>query len=278
MAKRAKKPDEKPEAIWLTSYADLVTAMFALFVILFALSDINEERFANFAMAASGRDPLTPLDFGSDGINNLLGSGLFDLPMFDFAIFVDPGAGDGQYDNEGNQIIEVGPGGHVTMEMAADVLETYFMDSPFWEQVDVRQIGDNEILISFYDNMFFNSGSAAILPPTFPVLDIVFEAFMSLLAEHPNLEIRIEGHTDNVPINTVQFPSNWELSGARAVNIARHLVNLGTPSYRTSFQGFGEYRPVGDNTTEAGRQLNRRVEIRIFDAIALLNSTTIGGE
>lgn len=263
MAKKQKKPEEKTLPTWLASYADLFTVLFAMFVLLYALSDVDEERFAQFAMVASGRSPLTPLDFGSDGINNLLGSGLMDLPMFDFAVFTDPSGQPGDDGNQNNQ------NNQNAIEIAADILQTYFADSAFAERVEVLQISDSEILLSFYDNMFFNSGSASILPPTFPVLDIVFEAFIHLLETNPNIEIRIEGHTDNVPINTAQFPSNWQLSQARAMNILQHLLGLGIPGASASAIGFGEYRPIASNETAQGRQMNRRVEIRIFDTLEI---------
>ena len=105
--------------------------------------------------------------------------------------------------------------------------------------------------------VLFNSGDDALNQSVFPVLDGIIE-----IARRNDLEIQIEGHTDNVPINTNKFPSNWELSTMRAVNILRYLQKNGEiPSSRLIAVGFAEHQPIADNKTSEGRQKNRRIEI-----------------
>lgn len=105
--------------------------------------------------------------------------------------------------------------------------------------------------------VLFGSGDASLNPAVIPVLDGIIG-----IAKSGNLAIQVEGHTDNVPIETVQFPSNWELSTLRAVNILRYLQRSGDiPHDRLAAVGFGEYQPIASNETPEGRQKNRRIEI-----------------
>jgi len=104
--------------------------------------------------------------------------------------------------------------------------------------------------------LLFASGKANIDPQAFPLLDHIARAL-----QHSSLFVTVEGHTDTTPINTVEFPSNWELSTMRAVNVIRYLHNRGVAIDRLSAVGFGEFRPIADNGTEEGRRKNRRIEI-----------------
>jgi flagellar motor protein MotB len=124
------------------------------------------------------------------------------------------------------------------------------------------QIGPRGLVISLKDTEFFDSGSASVRPDSMPLLDNIAQA----IDKYSN-SIRIEGHTDNVPIKTSQFPSNWELSTARATNIVHYLVKThGISPDRLSAVGYGEYRPIADNSTEEGRQKNRRVDIVVLSS------------
>jgi len=111
--------------------------------------------------------------------------------------------------------------------------------------------------ISFEDQVLFNFGRAAINPAGFVFLDKIADA----LDKMPHA-VRVEGHTDNVPIQTRRFPSNWELSVARAVNVVKYFAEVSNiDPKRLSAVGYGESRPVAPNDTRANRAKNRRVEI-----------------
>jgi chemotaxis protein MotB len=113
------------------------------------------------------------------------------------------------------------------------------------------------IRITIKSPVLFDSGKADLRANASPVL----EELVAILADSPNLVV-VEGHTDNVPINNEQFPSNWELSTARAISVARFLFeNGGFDPARFTVAGYGEYHPVRSNDTPEGRQENRRVEI-----------------
>jgi len=104
--------------------------------------------------------------------------------------------------------------------------------------------------------VLFASGDASLGEEVYPILDSIIE-----IAKRERLSIQVEGHTDNIPIHTAKFPSNWELSTMRAVNILRYLLQNGIPPGRLSAIGFAEYRPAANIDTPEGRQKNRRIEI-----------------
>jgi chemotaxis protein MotB len=104
--------------------------------------------------------------------------------------------------------------------------------------------------------VLFGSGESSLDKGVYHILDGIIE-----IAKRDRLSIQVEGHTDNVPIHTAKFPSNWELSTMRAVNILRYLQSNGIPSGRLMAIGFAEYRPLASNETPGGRQVNRRIDI-----------------
>ena len=113
------------------------------------------------------------------------------------------------------------------------------------------------LTISLQDAGFFDSGSAAIRPQALPVLDRIASTL-------PTMRLRVEGHTDNVPIANTQFASNWELSSARASSIARLLLRYpNVHPVQLSVAGYAEFHPIADNATPEGRARNRRVDLVI---------------
>jgi chemotaxis protein MotB len=106
------------------------------------------------------------------------------------------------------------------------------------------------------DPVLFASGEAILGEEVYPLLDSIIR-----IAERDRLAIQVEGHTDDVPIHTQKYPSNWELSTMRAVNILRYFQSNGIPATRLSAVGFAEHRPAAGNDTPEGRQKNRRIEI-----------------
>ncbi|MBI4522627.1 MAG: OmpA family protein [Deltaproteobacteria bacterium] len=120
------------------------------------------------------------------------------------------------------------------------------------------------LTISLKDTFPFASGKADLLPDLLPVLRKV----AAIAETHEDLSLEITGHTDDVPIATSEFPSNWELSAARASRVARSLAECGIDASRLVVQGYGSFRPLQLNTSETNRAANRRVEIRLFRAIA----------
>jgi chemotaxis protein MotB len=151
-------------------------------------------------------------------------------------------------------------------------LESYITKNKIQSQVQTKITKDGkkrELVISLLsDRPVYDSGSADLKPPTMKILDQVY----TQLKTREN-EVRVEGNTDNVPISNGQFPSNWELSSARATGVARYLVeDKGLQPKRISALGYGEYRPKFPNDTDAHRAGNRRVDVVILDTDAATNA------
>lgn len=123
-------------------------------------------------------------------------------------------------------------------------------------------MGADGLVVSLREAGFFDSGSAMIKPGA----EAAFSRVALILQEH-DCAVRVEGHTDTVPIHTSQFASNWELSTARATGLVKSLIeNHGVPAQRLSAAGYAEFHPVASNDSTQGRQLNRRVDIVILAA------------
>jgi chemotaxis protein MotB len=119
------------------------------------------------------------------------------------------------------------------------------------------EVTEEGVVIRLEESVLFDSGIADINPDAFPVLERLAE----IISDIPN-PVRIEGHTDNIPIHTRKFPSNWELSTARAINVIKYLANIkGIAPERLAGAGYGEVRPLVSNDTPENRAINRRVEV-----------------
>ncbi len=116
----------------------------------------------------------------------------------------------------------------------------------------------NHVIMTFPEQIMFDSGRSELKRSSQTVLQTVAD----FIDQHPGLLLEIQGHTDNRPIRTNRYPSNWELSADRATRVARALVALGVRPFRITAKGFGEYHPVASNKSEKGRLKNRRVEIQ----------------
>ncbi|MCP4572095.1 MAG: OmpA family protein [bacterium] len=136
-------------------------------------------------------------------------------------------------------------------------VEKAILDQELSEQVEVHLLDDG-VLFELPVPLLFPSGAADLKVEANPLLERLARMFRKFPGQ-----VEVQGHTDNVPIHSTRFPSNWELSAARAVAVARNFHGLGLPPERLSATGYGEFRPVADNGTAEGRAENRRVEIKL---------------
>ena len=129
-------------------------------------------------------------------------------------------------------------------------------------------IEQGRIVINLPNNVLFKSGSANLNPKGAEALAQI----ASVLGQFQDRRFQIEGHTDNNPINSIRFPSNWELSTSRALTVVHLLTDMNVDPENISAAGFGEFRPRADNETEEGRQLNRRIEIIMLPNLDILSN------
>jgi chemotaxis protein MotB len=219
---------------WLVSYADFITILLALFVVLFAASNADQQKAGRVAIAVKGA-------FRNLGVfaGNSTPSG---------AEASDPAV----------------PSSQSEMEYLKAKLQLQLASSI--ESGSVRVIQDfRGLTISLTETGFFAAGSAIVQPEAYPSVDQIAATLREV-----NNHIRVEGHTDNTPIHTAVYPSNWELSTDRAIHILQYLVfRSGISPRRLSAAGYAEYRPIAPNDTVDGRALNRRVDLVTLSSSAL---------
>jgi chemotaxis protein MotB len=249
---------------WMTTYSDLVTLLFAFFVLMFAISNVDQKKFSLMA-AAFSKEGLT-IDLFNE-ITHQYGDSI--LPFNDNPYTEPPGEivtpdksdtaapgteGDGNFSYLGE----------TSLETLYDTFSDYIETNELTHSITAEFQGENLLLTITDNDVWFTSGSADLTPRVREVSMRLGE----LLHENQNaddpFDIVVVGHTDNVPIHTLRFDSNWELSVARAVNFLRVLIDTsGLNPNNFSARGCGETMPVADNSTAEGRQQNRRVEVLV---------------
>lgn len=175
----------------------------------------------------------------------------------------------GDVDRKDRQIADLGERLNLALADRVSELERYRSEffgklrETLGQRDDVQVVGDRFVLAS---DVLFASGSAALEGASLHGLDTLASTVLEVAAGIPSdidWILRIDGHTDRVPINTAQFPSNWELSSARALAIVKHLVVQGVPAHRLSANGFGEFQPLDTANTAAAHARNRRIEVQL---------------
>jgi chemotaxis protein MotB len=258
-----KKPEEckagAPE--WMVTYGDLVTLLMCFFVLLFAFSEIDAQKFE--AVMQSFQGSAGVLEGGKSLSQDPL--------VFDASPEQDTTPE--TTDQEQLDIVEAMM--QEAKEQIEDALEEMFEGEEFEADVVIEFVGD-KLVIRLKNNVLFDSAKAEIKPDAIGILATLGEALQAEMFSES--EITIEGHTDDVPINTIQFPSNWELSAARATSVLNYFTTeFGFSQESMRIAGYAEFRPIDTNETADGRANNRRVEI-IVERINFLNLTEEEGE
>jgi chemotaxis protein MotB len=275
MAKRKRLEEHQNHEAWAIPYGDLVTLLLAFFVVMYAMSSVNEGKYRvlsdslneAFHGTPHSAQPLAEMGPHSQPleqlpltqVNRMIVGGLPSRHMVQAAEQAErtpavvegekpgPDSAGSLADANSNEL------GHV-----ADDVDAAMSSLIEAGQVHVHR-HENWVTVDISSDILFSSGAARLASPAVPVLQHLADS----LRRFPNA-IRVTGHTDNRPINTAAFPSNWELSTARAASVVHLFMDRGIAAQRMAVMGFGEYRPVDPNTTEVGRNANRRVEIMIM--------------
>lgn len=236
MSRRRNKKKGEEEHIseaWLLPYADLLTLLLALFIVLFAMSSVDAVKFQKLSKAFSG------VFYG--------GESAFELPS-------------PIIEGESEDISEEGGSEQEQLEAIRQKINLYIEERNLSDRLSTS-LTEEGLLVTIHDSVLFESGSAEVRIQDEKIAEEISEL---LVMDQPR-DIVISGHTDNVPISTSQFASNWELSVMRAVNFMKIMLeNERLDPLTFSAKGFGEFRPIADNETDKGKAENRRVEILIL--------------
>lgn len=247
MSRRKKKPEEHVNhERWLVSYADFITLLFAFFVVMYSISSVNEGKYRVLSDTLSDvfqAQPTTstPIHFDdtasiSSRNNN---EALIDLPVPNHDEFL-TAADNPELDTLSEEITQA-----VQTLIDDDLINIKKTD--FWLEIDIKS------------SILFTSGGAELSEDAEDILATIAD----LLDSYPN-DIQVEGFTDNVPINSKQFPSNWELSSSRAASVVHLFEEEGVDPKRMQAIGYGQHRPLADNATIEGRNTNRRVNLVVL--------------
>ena len=231
MAKKKHEEHENHER-WLVSYADFITLLFAFFVVMYSISSVNEGKFR------------TVSDSIKAALNPIVSPATTAVP---FTI--------GQ-----NKAVKVDPTIENVKEPAVRRLRQIMRalkNETQLEIIQLKELTNGDIVLTLPDTVLFRSGESALRPEARPFVQAISEVLIEL-----DRHVRVEGHTDNVPITTAQFPSNWELSATRAVTVVRAFSEqYSVPTDHLAAVGHADSRSLTDNLTPEHRAKNRRVEI-----------------
>lgn len=233
MAKFEKKQSAgAPE--WMATYGDLVTLLLCFFIMLFATSNVDSGKFDVLVQA------FNPSIFEFTGGDNIVG------------------VLDGDENKEMSEFLSEELVYQAELKGLETSLEQFIKKEELEDSLEIIRDSD-KITLRFSSSLLFESGKAVLKSDVKPYLNKISKTLPS------DYDIQIEGHTDNLPISNSQYASNWELSAFRGINVLKYLIdNCGIDSSRLSVAGYGEFRPIADNSTNEGRSKNRRVDIILF--------------
>jgi chemotaxis protein MotB len=250
MSRRTKKRVPASHERWLVSYADFVTLLFAFFVVLYSTSRVDNKKVVQVSAAIHG---------AFQQLGAFPGGGPVATPR------VDKGATGVSLPIPAPTQLATAPAGSeaggegVDVERLKRELEEALGDQIQRHEIEMHTTPEG-LVVSLREVGFFNSGTAELLKEGQAPL-----ARIARILNAKGFQIRVEGHTDNVPIHTSQFKSNWELSTARATELVALLVEqYGFDPMQVSAAGYSQYRPVASNDAEEGRKINRRVDLVVI--------------
>ncbi|MDD4503225.1 MAG: OmpA family protein [Clostridiaceae bacterium] len=215
---------------WMSTYGDMMTLLLCFFVLLFSFATLDVQKFQAIAQSMNGS--LGVLDSG-------------------MTLSMEPLVNSFPADSPNEEVEE--------FRQLYEQMSEYIKENNLESSITLR-LDERGLLVRFMDDVLFESGKADLTSKAREIINKISE-----IIRQNDKNIRVEGHTDNVPINTFRFPSNWELSTTRAVNVVKYLIEeRGIEAKRMSASGYSDQHPVDDNDTSEGRQKNRRVDMVIL--------------
>lgn len=251
MIKRRHEEEPDNRERWLVSYADFITLLFAFFVVMYSISSVNEGKYKVLSESLEGifntkEKAISPVQFGESTsiVTDDMHAGARINPIMTL-----PDPIPKEKPKDPDELLQL-------EEIAGEFRES-FEDLIFEEHLTIEQKED-WIEISLQDSVVFQSGGSEPVDEAFEII----ETIAAIMAKRDNA-ILVEGHTDNRPVRSALYPSNWELSAARAASIVRYLALEGVSPAQMGAVGFGEFKPLARNDTALGRAKNRRVVILV---------------
>jgi chemotaxis protein MotB len=275
MARKRREEEHPNHERWLVSYADFITLLFAFFVVMYSISSVNDGKYRvlsetltdAFLTSAQSLDPIqvgekirttNPVagEFAAPEPGTLYSS---DIDISPDLVGENPAAVSQQAkpEDEGAGSIEKKQQIEENLEQTAAALKSALSPLIAQDLVNIKKT-DRGLEVEMKSKALFDSGSARLSRAAIKMLRDISGIIESI----PN-SIIVEGHTDNVPIRTILFPSNWELSAVRAASVVHLLGRFGIAPERMAAIGYGEHKPIASNSDKAGRQKNRRVSLVI---------------
>ncbi len=277
MARKKKAPDGGPGQPWLNTFADLMNLLLCFFVLLFASSSVDENKFDE--IAASFTSTFSIFSAGSTAIGDgvLISNGVSQLNELDKYInstgkMAENDQDADKFDEKQNEaeksladsLEDVEKAKLERSEQLAEQIEEALNENNIADRVEI-DFNSQYVQLSLKGAILFNPGSADIADSIVPTLNKVG----MILEKYARYEIEIEGHTDNVPEKSKRFANNDELSSARALSVFYFFTeNTSLNPAMMKHTGRGEYLPIADNSTSEGRDRNRRVEIKIYHELS----------
>ncbi|WP_438448346.1 flagellar motor protein MotB [Gorillibacterium sp. sgz5001074] len=282
MAKKQKHEhhEEHVDESWLIPYADLLTLLLALFIVLFATSQVDQKKLEQLSNAMHGafnggkgffeffgvKEPTKDADPDSKrktredsqgaernaaGTDNITAEAI--AQQLAQALQNQEAQSEQEMSEQAKQERE-------NLETLKEKLDQYINTNGLDTQLDTT-LGEHYVMITIRDQALYASGSATVKPEA----KVLAGAISDILVSYPDYQVTVSGHTDNIPITSKTFESNWDLSSARSLNFMKELFrNPKVNQQRFSSTGFGEFHPIATNDTSEGRAQNRRVEVSIF--------------
>jgi chemotaxis protein MotB len=232
MSKHKQEEEHDNTERWLLTYSDLITLMMAFFVILFAMASVDASKFKNLSQSLAMAFGTGGTSGGSNMISDYSGTGFKNMVSL-------------SEDDELTSLVKR--------------IQDYAQKNGMSQKIHAA-VSDRGLVINLADSVLFDSGKAVLDHPAMEILDKMGEFLFS-----STKMIRVEGHTDNIPIHSGRYLSNWQLSTDRATNVIMYWISK-RPQVADclSAGGYGEFRPIASNATPEGRALNRRVDIVVL--------------
>lgn len=242
MARRAKRREPDNHERWMVSYADFITLLFAFFVVMYGISSVNEGKYKVFSISMSKA-------FGTEGAAAEGGTMRLTEQEMYFKSLVD---------RRNARLAEKQRKLNERMKKLNETLNTKMAGFVKNGQMTVSQ-SNRGVTLDINASMLFKPGEAAVQADAVQTL-----ADVAKILSEEDMSIEVEGHTDNLPISNTQFPSNWELSSARASSVVRLFIEQGIVANRLKATGLADNVPIEENSSIEGRARNRRVAVTVL--------------